>query len=376
MPLDLDERYGLASGSSKKETPAPELPYQPADPKSYRPKIALIGCGGITIQHLRAYKAAGYQVAALCDIDERKAREQAQRFYPQAAVCSDFRAVLARDDIEVLDIATHPEPRAGIFAEAIEAGKHILSQKPFVTDLDFGMRLVERAEHKGIRLAVNQNGRWAPHWSYIRQAIERGLLGEVISARLAVNWDLSYIAGSAFEDIGHLVLFDFAIHWFDIICCFMGPKKPLRVSASAARAPGQEMRPPLLAQAIIAYPEGQASLAFDASTRFGEQDCTFVSGTLGTAFSTGPDLNQQAVTLASAGGLARPVLAGAWFPDGFHGTMGELLRAIEEKREPYSSARNNLKSLELCFAAISSAERGIPVIPGTVRRLPGSMAAE
>lgn len=376
MPLDLDERYGLAAGSSKKEIPAPELPYQPVEPKSYRPKIALIGCGGITVQHLRAYQAAGYQVAALCDIDERKARQQAQRFYPQAAVFTDYRAVLARDDIEVLDIATHPEPRAAMFGEAIAAGKHILSQKPFVLDLDFGMRLVELAEKKGVRLAVNQNGRWAPHWSYIRQAIGRGLLGEVTSARLAVNWDLSYVAGSAFEDIGHLVFFDFAIHWFDIVCCFLAPKKPQLVSASVARAPAQTLRPPLLAQAIIACADGQASLAFDAATRFGEQDSTFVSGTSGTAFSSGPDLNQQALTLATAEGLARPALKGAWFPDGFHGAMAELLRAIEEKREPGHSARNNLRSLELCFAAIASGERRAPVIPGTVRRLPGSPAAE
>jgi predicted dehydrogenase len=376
MPLEADDRYGLPSGSSKKEVPAPELPYRPADPKSYRPKIALIGCGGITVQHLRAYQAAGYQVAALCDIDQGKAREQARRFYPQAAVYSDYRAVLARDDIEVLDIATHPEPRAGMFGEAIAAGKHILSQKPFVTDLDFGMRLVELAEKKSVRLAVNQNGRWAPHWSYIRQAVERGLLGEVASARLAVDWDLSWVAGSAFEDIGHLVFYDFAIHWFDIVCCFLSPKKPLRISASVARAPAQTMRPPLLAQAIIAYADAQASLDFNAATRFGEQDSTFVSGTLGTAFSSGPDLNQQALTLATAGGLARPALKGAWFPDGFHGTMGELLCAVEEKREPSNSARNNLRSLELCFAAIASAEGQAPVVPGMVRRLPGSPAAE
>jgi len=47
-----------------------------------------------------------------------------------------------------------------------------------------------------------------------------------------------------------------------------------------------------------------------------------------------------------------------------------LLRAVEEKREPENSARNNLESLALCFAAISSAARGAAVVPGTVRRLP------
>jgi predicted dehydrogenase len=56
-------------------------------------------------------------------------------------------------------------------------------------------------------------------------------------------------------------------------------------------------------------------------------------------------------------------------PDGMGGTMGELLCAIEEGREPGHSARNNLKSLELCFAALASADSGQPVRVGDVRRL-------
>jgi predicted dehydrogenase len=283
---------------------------------------------------------------------------------------TDFRKVLAREDIEVVDIATHPQERVKIIEEAIAAGKHILSQKPFVTDLDLGLRLADMAEKKGVRLAVNQNGRWAPHWSWIRRAIEGGLLGAVSSARLAVNWDHGWVAGSVFERIEHLVLYDFGIHWFDIVSCFLGGRKPLRVSASEARAPGQTVKPPQLAQVLIQYADAQASLAFDASTRFGGEDSTFVSGSLGTARSTGPDLNRQELSLATAAGLAVPQLEGAWFPDGFHGTMGELLRAVEEKREPDNGARDNLKSLELCFAAIASAHSAAPVVPGTVRRLP------
>jgi predicted dehydrogenase len=371
MPAEKDDRYGLPPVGSRERVPAPELPYRPQDPRSYRPKIGLIGCGGITVQHLRAYQAAGYRVTVFCDIDEGKARAMAGRYYPGAQVETNFRRVLAREDIEVVDIATHPEVRAGMLEEAIDAGKHILSQKPFVTDLDFGERLADKADRKGVRLAVNQNGRWAPHWSWIRRAIENGLLGQVSSARLAVNWDLSWVAGSAFEQIRHLVFYDFAIHWFDIACCFMGGRQPLRVSASEARAPGQTMKPPLLSQAIGEYADGQVSLAFDASTCCGGQDSTFVAGSLGTVFSSGPDLNEQQLTLATAAGLASPRLDGAWFPDGFHGSMGELLRAIEEKREPDNGARNNLKSLELCFAAIASAESRAPVVPGTVRRLPG-----
>jgi predicted dehydrogenase len=369
MPIETDDSYGLSAGSSRKDAPAPSLPYQPADPRAYRPKIGLVGCGGISVQHLRAYRAAGYEVTALCDRVEARARAMQEKYYPQAAVFSDYRQVFAREEIEVVDLAAHPEQRAGMFEEAIDAGKHILSQKPFVTDLDFGMRIVEKAERRGVRLAVNQNGRWSPHWSWIRQAIGAGLLGEVASARLAVNWNHNWIAGSVFEDIRFLVLYDFGIHWFDIVSCFMRGKKPVRVCASVAAAPGQKVKPPLLSQALVEYEGGQASILLDANTLHGEQDSTFVSGTRGSAWSVGPDLNLQSVTLATAEGLARPKLAGTWFPDGFHGTMGELLRAVEEKREPENSARNNLASLALCFAALASAARGQPVVPGTVRRL-------
>ena len=129
------------------------------------------------------------------------------------------------------------------------------------------------------------------------------------------------------------------------------------------------MAPPLLSQVIVEYENGQASLSFDADTLFGEQDRTFVSGTRGALWSDGPDLNTQTVTLATAAGRSRPVLRGTWFPDGFHGTMAELLRSVEEKREPENGARNNLDSLALCFAALESARRHEPVAPWSVRSL-------
>ena len=56
---------------------------------------------------------------------------------------------------------------------------------------------------------------------------------------------------------------------------------------------------------------------------------------------------------------------------GFRGTMGELLCSIEEDREPMNGARENLRSLALCFAAIAAANEGCAKTPGEVRRLPG-----
>lgn len=349
---------------------APNLSYRPIDPRRYKPAIGLIGCGMITEYHLKAYQLAGYNVVALCDCNEQKARERQKRFYPRAEIYPDHRELLRRDDIEVVDIATHPAQRVSLIEAALRFGKHVLSQKPFVADLDTGERLCDLADEVDRKLAVNQNGRWAPHFSYLRHLVAGGHLGDVMAAHLAVHWDHNWTAGTPFDDVRHLVLYDFAIHWFDIVTQFLPRATPRQVYATMKHAPGQRSRPALLAEAVIEFDSAQASLVFDGSTPFGPLDTTFVAGTKGSARSEGPDLNQQTVTVTTADGAATPQLAGTWFLDGFHGTMAELLCAIEEDRVPSNNARDNLKSLALCFAALASADSGKPVAVGSTRRVP------
>src|SRR5262245_524102 len=132
---------------------APQLPYRPRDPKRYRPAIGLVGCGGITKWHLMAYRKAGYDVVALCDIDRARAEKRRDEFYPNAEVTDDFQQVLARDDVDVVDITTHPPERPPLIEAALRAHKHVLSQKPFVLDLDVGERLVDLADEMNVKLA-------------------------------------------------------------------------------------------------------------------------------------------------------------------------------------------------------------------------------
>jgi len=349
---------------------APPLPYRPRDPKRYRPGIGLIGCGGITKWHLTAYKKAGYRVVAFCDVDLERARARRDEFYPDACVTDNVSDVLARDDIEVVDITTHPPERPPLVEAALRARKHVLSQKPFVLDLDVGHRLADLADETGVKLAVNQNARWAPHFSYIREAVRGGLLGSIDAIHCDVHWDHSWVKGTVFESVRHLILYDFGIHWFDFVRTVMDEAMPRRIYASMARSATQTIMPPLLAQTIIEYESTQVTLIFDGFTRFDRLDRTLVVGSAGAIRSAGPSTEYQRVEMTTSEGIARPRLKGTWFPDGFHGTMAELLSAIADNREPTHSARNNLASLELCYAAVASAERGEAVRPGSVRQLP------
>jgi predicted dehydrogenase len=358
---DPSSGYGKSGTDAAKAVAAPALSYLPPRPRAYRPKIGLIGCGGIAEYHLRAYRAMRLDVVALCDRDAARAEARRREFFPEADVMAGAMDLVGRRDIEVVDIATPPAGRAEITAAALLAGKHVLSQKPFVLDLPTGRRLVALARENGVMLAVNQNGRWAPHLSYIAALIESGLLGDVASVDFTLQWDHTWTAGTPYEDMDDLILFDFGIHWFDAAARFLKGRKLRRVWASAARAGFQRMRPPMLAQALLDYDGAQVRLAFNGHVRLGQEDRTVVCGSAGTVRSFGPSLSEQRIELHTAEGCASFVPEGTWFESGFQGTMGELLCAIEDGREPLNSARDNLRSLEVCFAALSSARTNRPV---------------
>ena len=369
MSEALEDDYGLSVVAASQAIAAPTLAYQPPQPRSYNPPIGLIGCGGIAGQQLAAYRHAGLNVVALCDKTLAKAEDRRDRFFPQAACYTNYRELLRRDDLEVVDITPYPVPRAPIIEEALRARKHVLSQKPFVVDLDVGERLVDLADRQGCLLAVNQNGRWAPHFAYMRQAVVGGLVGDLRSVHISLNWDHSWIIDTPFNEVHDLVLYDFAIHWFDMVTCFFASRAPQSVVASAIRGVGQQAKPPMLAGALVSYPDGQATLAFNAAVVHGQQDRTFVAGSAGSLVSIGPSISEQSVTLYTEAGHATPDLQGTWFREGFQGAMAELLCAIEDHRVPLNSARDNLRSLALTFAAVASTRDGLPKVPGIVRSL-------
>ncbi len=350
------DTYALRTASAA-DIPAPDLPYLPPHPRAYTPGIALVGAGGISAAHLEAYRDAGFNVAVICSPTLAHATARRDAFFPQARVTDDFDSLLTDPSIKVLDLTPHPADRLPLIEAALEAGKHVLSQKPFVQDLATGQRLADLADAREVRLAVNQNGRWAPHMAWMRAAVEAGLIGDITSLQIAINWDHGWIEGTPFEGIPELILYDFAIHWFDFAASLVGPRLQ-SVQASATLARGQSAKVPLLAQALVQLDRGQASFSFAGATKYGAQDSTYIAGTKGSLISRGPNLGTQEVTLVTAEGRATPELRGTWFNDGFRGAMGELLCAIEEDRTPIHNARDNLTSLALTFAAIKAAHSG------------------
>ncbi len=333
------------------------------------PGIGLIGCGDISASHLGAYKRLGLPVRALCNRTLSKAHERAAEFFPEAHVYTDHHDLLALPDVEVVDVTTHPPERVGLIADALRAGKHVLSQKPFVLDLQEGEHLIGLAEAQDVLLAVNQNGRWAPHLAGIRESVRAGDVGSMQSVDVSIDWDHSWTVGTAFDHTPNLVLFDFGMHWFDFVACLLDGREVEKISATTERTHTQASPQPMLAEVTMTGPDLSVHLRFNGDCTSEPLDRTVVTGSEGTLVAEGVDLKTQRLTLQRGDTHSEIPLQGEWFTTGFEGTMLELLRAIREGDTPSHSARNNLRSLELAFAACASAESGCPVHPGDVRAI-------
>jgi predicted dehydrogenase len=341
------------------------LPRGPRFPK--RHKLGLIGCGGISRFHLQAAQSFGVEVVAMADISAEAAKSRRDEYFPKAELYTDYRDLLARDDITAVEIATHTGIRTPQILDALRAGKHVLSQKPFTFDLAEGRKMVALAARKGLRLGVNQNGRWAPQFSALLAAVRGGLLGDIHTLDMIMEWDHTWTRGSKFAELHHLILSDFAIHWFDIAATVFTGRTARSVFANSVKAPSQDMKPPMLSNAVINFGDGLATLGFSAYQSLAPHEYLCCVGSKGTLRGAGNLCNLTELELTTKKRTVKIPLAGKWFPDGFRGTLGEFLRAIEENREPSISGRNNLRSLEICFAALASADTGQPVKPGQAK---------
>src|ERR1043166_1348196 len=141
--------------------------------------VAIIGCGGITLQnHLPGLALCpDVKVTALCDADGATL-ERARQQTGVTIAATRYEEIVQRDDIHAVIIATPNFTHAPIALAAIAAGKHVLCEKPLALNWPEARGMAEAADRAGVRHMTAFTYRFVPAMRYLGHLIARGDLGQ------------------------------------------------------------------------------------------------------------------------------------------------------------------------------------------------------
>ncbi|MDI2128041.1 Gfo/Idh/MocA family protein [Yinghuangia seranimata] len=138
--------------------------------------VVIVGTGFGCLTHLPAFRDAGFEVRALVGRDPEKTRARAERFGVPHAFTSLTEA-LALDGVDAVSVATPPHTHADLVIEAVEAGKHVVCEKPFAADAEQARRMLDAAEKAGVVHLLGTEFRWSTPQALLRRVVAEGAVG-------------------------------------------------------------------------------------------------------------------------------------------------------------------------------------------------------
>lgn len=150
-------------------------------------RIGIIGCGGIAnVKHLPALSAFKdeVEIVAFCDIEKDRAEKAAQEYgVSDAKVYVDYKELLEDKSIDVVHVLTPNVSHCPITCDALEAGKHVLCEKPMAITYEEGKKMLETSKRTGKKLTIGYQNRFRKDTRQMYEMVRNGELGEVYFAK-------------------------------------------------------------------------------------------------------------------------------------------------------------------------------------------------
>lgn len=200
-----------------------------------RLRIGIIGCGGIANgKHMPAQRDVDMaDMVAFCDIIEERAQKAAEEYgTPDAKVYTDYSEMLKDDSIDVIHVLTPNKSHAQLTIDSLNAGKHVMCEKPMAKTAADAKKMVEAAKASGKKLTIGYQHRHKEESTYVKNVIDRGDIGEIYFAeafavrrRGTPNWGVFLNE----EEQGGGPLIDIGTHSLDLTLWLMDNYKPKMV---------------------------------------------------------------------------------------------------------------------------------------------------
>ncbi|MBA2680847.1 MAG: Gfo/Idh/MocA family oxidoreductase [Ktedonobacteraceae bacterium] len=312
-------------------------------------------------------KNKNVETVAWVEIDAKTLQQVQQRLdLPEDRCFTSLEEALAATQAEAVLITASLPGHVPSTKAALQAGKHVLLEKPFAPSVAEAQELVELAEERGKILMISQNYRYAPVVRTATKLIQEQAIGNVG----IVNVDFRrYDNIRPFEEHRHYkiwepLLVDMSIHHFDLMRLVIG-QEPLQVMCKTWNPSWSKYVEPAAGVMTITF-DGGAVVSYRGNWVSMEPQTNWtgdwhMEGEKGELVWSCRGDQPEYVTLRPLGESASDIELPEFAGIDRAGSLAAFVQAVQTNTEPETSGRHNLKTLALMFAAIESAKTGLPV---------------
>ncbi len=339
---------------------------------------ALIGCGRIAANHIKAVLNNQLNLVAVCDIIPEHIETLLAKHGLQNSTSiqryTDYQKMLTEHpELELIAIATESGLHAQIALDCIDAGVNIIIEKPIAMSMGDADEIIRRSEQKGVVVCACHQNRFNVAVKKTRQALEAGRFGKLSHGSIHVRWNRSreYYEqapwrGTWAQDGGCLM--NQCIHGIDLLRWMMGDEVDTVYGVIR-----QQQHPYLEAEdigmAVVTFKNGTVATIEGTTNAYPQnlEETLYLFGETGTVKIGGKSANNLDVwnfadeteADASNRGLEEP--ASNVYGNGHTSLYADVIEAIEKHRKPYVDAVAGRNALEIVLAIYKSTKTGQPV---------------
>jgi len=340
-------------------------------------KYALIGCGRIAVNHIKAALNNKFDIVAVCDVLPEKMELLLEKYELQndssIARYVDYKEMLSEHpEINLIAIATESGKHAEIALNCIDAKKNVIIEKPIAMSMSDANEIVNRSREKGVKVSACHQNRFNVAVQKTRAALEAGRFGDMSHGSIHVRWnrDRNYYEqapwrGTWAQDGGCLM--NQCIHGIDLLRWMMG--EPVEVFAQTRQRFHNYLEAEDVGMACVKFADGSLATIEGTTNVYPKnlEECLYLFGEKGTVKIGGTSTNDIDVwdfsneTEDDQQNKGLKEQTSNVYGNGHTALYSDMEQAILNDRDPYVDAVAGRNALEMVLAIYKSQKTGLPV---------------
>nr|WP_106790202.1 Gfo/Idh/MocA family oxidoreductase [Massilistercora timonensis] len=340
-------------------------------------RYALIGCGRISTNHIKAAVNNKLEIVGVCDILPEKMEELLEKHELKNDNSihryTDYKELVAAEKPELISIATESGNHAEIALYCIEAGINVIIEKPMAMSIEDANKIIDLAEKKHVKVSACHQNRFNVAVQELRKAVENGRFGKISHGSIHVRWnrnkgyyDQAPWRGTWAQDGGALM--NQCIHGIDLLRWMMGDEVE-EVYGATRQQFHDYLEAEDVGMAVVKFKNGAIGTIEGTTNVYPKnlEETLYVFGENGTVKIGGTSTNNIDVwdfadeTEADSKNKGLEEATSNVYGNGHTSLFADVMASIENDRKPYVDAVAGRNALEMILAIYKSQKTGQPV---------------